>query len=146
MPVFFHSEKTNFSLSKPVVVEEWLYDRISKEKKKQGDINIIFTCNEYLLEINNKYLNHNYFTDVITFDYSKSDVISGDVFISIEQVALNAEEYGETFNRELLRVIIHGVLHLLGYDDKTVTQKNRMREKEDEALKSSVICEDGEII
>jgi rRNA maturation RNase YbeY len=144
VPVSFHSEQTDYSFSSPEIAQEWIHKLILQEKKRPGEINIIFTSNEYLLEINNKYLNHNYFTDVITFDYSESEVISGDVFISVDQVRLNADEYTVTFKQELFRVIIHGILHLLGYNDKTAEERENMRKQENDSLGKLAFDIDGE--
>ncbi len=97
-------------------------------------LSFIFTSNERLRLMNQEFLNHNYFTDVITFDYSEGNTISGDVFISIEQVKLNAERYGVSAEEEQRRVMIHGVLHLMGYGDASDEEKQIMRKKENEAL------------
>jgi len=104
---------------------------IQNEKKTFGDISVIFCSDEYLLKINEQYLGHNFYTDVVTFDYVENSVISGDLFISVDRVAENAEEYDNPFIEELYRVIIHGVLHLLGYKDKTEEEQALMRSKED---------------
>jgi probable rRNA maturation factor len=106
-------------------------DLISKELKNVGDISVILCSDKYLLNINIEYLQHNYFTDIITFNYVDGDVISGDLFISIERVKENSNEYYTSLIKELYRVIFHGVLHLIGYNDKTVDEKKLMREKED---------------
>lgn len=96
-----------------------------------GDINIIFCSDNYILDVNVKYLQHDYFTDIITFDYCEGNILSGDLFISIDSVRENALEYCTDFNEELHRVIVHGVLHLIGYDDHSEQEKKVMREKED---------------
>lgn len=103
---------------------------IKKENFIQGDISIIFCSDEYLLKINEQYLGHNYYTDIVTFDYVENSVISGDLFISLDRVRDNAKELNIAFKEELNRVIIHGVLHLTGYKDKTEAEKKVMREKE----------------
>lgn len=103
---------------------------IANENFVQGDISIIFCSDEYLLKINEQYLGHNYYTDIVTFDYVENSVISGDLFISIDRVRDNAKELNIAFKEELNRVIIHGVLHLTGYKDKTEAEKTVMREKE----------------
>ena len=110
---------------------------IQNEGKTFGDISVIFCSDEYLLKINEQYLDHNYYTDIVTFDYVENAVISGDLFISVDRVAENAEKYGNPFIEELHRVIIHGVLHLVGYNDKTVKEQSLMREKEDFYLKNA---------
>ena len=98
--------------------------------KKLGNINIIFCSDNYILDVNVKYLGHDYFTDIITFDYCVKNILSGDLFISIDTVRDNAEFYKTEFNDELNRVIVHGLLHLIGYDDHTPEEQKIMREKE----------------
>ncbi len=110
---------------------------IQNEEKKFGDISVIFCSDEYLLKINEQYLGHNYYTDIVTFDYVENSVISGDLFVSVDRVAENAEKYGNPFIEELHRVVIHGVLHLVGYKDKTIEEQSLMREKENFYLKNA---------
>jgi len=114
----------------------WLTGVCVSENKFLGDVNIIFCSDEYLLQMNIEHLNHDYFTDVITFDYSEHDNISGDLFISIDRVKENALDFNTIFNHELLRVIVHGVLHLLGYKDKSEEDILLMRSKENFYLES----------
>jgi len=104
---------------------------INNELKIPGDISIIFCSDKYLLDINIEYLDHNYFTDIITFNYVEGNIISGDLFISIDRVKENAIDFNATWLKEVYRVIFHGVLHLVGYNDKTADEKQTMREKED---------------
>lgn len=104
---------------------------INNELKNSGDISIIFCSDKYLLDINIEYLDHNYFTDIITFNYVEGNTISGDLFISIDRVMENAIDFNATWLKEVYRVIFHGVLHLVGYNDKTAVEKQTMREKED---------------
>lgn len=108
---------------------------VTNEKKELGDVSIILCSDEYLLTINEEYLNHTYYTDIITFDYCENSVISGDLFISLERVTDNAVKFQTTFNKELYRVIFHGLLHLVGYKDKTEAEQEKMRRKEDFYLK-----------
>ena len=108
----------------------WLKLVAESEIKKLGNINIIFCSDNYILDVNVKYLGHDYFTDIITFDYCEKDSLSGDLFISIDTVRDNAEFYKTEFNDELNRVIVHGLLHLIGYDDHTPEEQKIMREKE----------------
>lgn len=112
----------------------WISKVIEKEKFTMSDIALIFCNDEYLLKVNQEYLEHDFYTDIITFDYCADGLISGDLFISIERVIDNAEEFNVTFEQELHRVIIHGVLHLCGYLDKTSEEETIMRKKESEAL------------
>ena len=108
----------------------WLKLVAESEIKKLGNINIIFCSDNYILDVNVKYLGHDYFTDIITFDYCVKNILSGDLFISIDTVRDNAEFYKTEFNDELNRVIVHGLLHLIGYDDHTPEEQKIMREKE----------------
>lgn len=108
----------------------WLKLVAESEIKKLGNINIIFCSDNYILDVNVKYLGHDYFTDIITFDYCVKNILSGDLFISIDTVRDNAEFYKTEFNDELYRVIVHGLLHLIGYDDHTPEEQKIMREKE----------------
>lgn len=114
-----------------VNVSSWLESVCNEEMKEVGDINYIFCNDEYLLEINRSYLDHDYYTDVITFDYSEGLCLSGDVFVSVDRVIENAKDFNVSFLIELLRVIVHGILHLAGYKDKLKDDKKLMRFKED---------------
>ncbi len=116
-------------------VAEWITKIINEYSRITGDINYLFCDDSYILEVNKRYLNHNYFTDIITFDYCKSNIISGDLIISIDTVKTNSLLYNTTFTEELLRVIIHGILHLVGFKDHTDDEKKQMRELENKALK-----------
>ena len=108
----------------------WLKLVAESEIKKLGDVNIIFCSDNYILDVNVKYLGHDYFTDIITFDYCENNILSGDLFISIDTVRDNADFYKTEFKDELNRVIVHGLLHLIGYDDHTPEEQKIMREKE----------------
>jgi len=112
-------------------IGNWIKKVIVDEGKKSGEISFIFCSDSYLLEVNKKYLNHDYFTDIITFDYVENNVINGDIFISVDRVRENAIEFKTTFANELNRILIHGVLHLLGYKDKTKKDKSIMTDKEE---------------
>jgi len=118
-------EITEINLNK-----KWLNQVISNEAKEEGDITYIFCDDDYLLEKNIRFLNHNTLTDVITFDYCEGNSVSGDIFISIERVKENSEVFKVDFLTELNRVMVHGLLHLLGYKDKTERESNLMRKKE----------------
>ena len=108
----------------------WLKLVAESEIKRLGDVNIIFCSDPYILSINLQYLGHDYFTDIITFDYCEGNRISGDLFISVDSVRENAVFYGTEFDNELHRVIVHGILHLIGYDDHTEEDIKTMRSKE----------------
>ncbi len=109
----------------------WLEDIILTEGKKPGDINYIFCDDEYLLQVNKEYLHHDYYTDIITFDYVKGKTISGDIFVSLPRIFDNAETLSKDFDSEFFRVLAHGILHLCGYKDKTDEEISEMRNKED---------------
>lgn len=110
---------------------------VNNEKKELGNVSVIFCSDEYLLRINEEYLNHNYYTDIITFDYCENTVISGDLFISLDRITENTDKFRTTFNKELYRVIFHGLLHLVGFKDKTDAEQEKMREKEEFYLKGT---------
>ena len=124
-----------FTLENEAVFSNWLAEVILSENKKEGDINYIFCDDEFLLNINQQYLNHDTLTDIISFDYSIGNELHGDVFISIERVQENAEDFNVAFEEELKRVMAHGVLHYCGYKDKTVEDEKLMRLKEDEKIR-----------
>jgi len=123
--------ETDFFLDKSSKISEWILNTISLENFTLGEINYIFCNDSYLLDINKKYLNHDTFTDIISFDYTIGKQINGDIYISIDRIKENSKLYNTSFNNELLRVMIHGVLHYLGYKDKTTDEKKIMRLKED---------------
>ena len=129
--IYLHTEDIDFTYPDEAVLRQWLDSVARKEGKILGEINIIFCSDEYLLKMNKQYLNHDYYTDVITFDYSDDQIISGDIFISVDRVKDNAQTYNQTFETELNRVIVHGILHLIGYKDKTDAEQKLMRQKED---------------
>lgn len=131
--VIFNYE-TDFQLENESNYEQWIDAVIESEGKESGEINYIFCDDEYLHNINMQYLNHDTLTDIISFDYSIGDLISGDIFVSIERVQDNAKDYEVSFNEELLRVLAHGVLHYCGYKDKTEDEALLMRTKEQEKI------------
>ena len=142
MKVNFFTEDVDFPFKArgiKTLLRSYIKKLIECENKKLGEINIIFCSDEYLIEINKRYLNHDYYTDVITFDYSELPKISGDIFISTDMVHKNAEEYTSSFKQELYRVIFHGVLHLCGYKDKLLNEEKLMREKENYYLELNMI-------
>ncbi len=130
-----YNYETEFELSNESVFSNWISNVIESENKKEGEINYIFCNDEYLLEINQQYLDHDTLTDIISFDYSVGNELHGDIFISIERVLENAEDFKVSFDEELKRVMIHGVLHYCGYKDKTDSDEQLMRAKEDEKMK-----------
>ena len=120
----------SFTLKNKRKIKNWLKDTIVNEKKKVGDINYIFCSKQYLKKMNNDYLSKNYETDVISFDFSKNNKVSGDIYISSETVKKNSIIFNVCFNNELKRVMVHGLLHLLNYNDKSEQELKIMREKE----------------
>ena len=130
-----YNYETDFELTYESAISEWISKVIISENKSEGEINFIFCDDDYLLELNKQHLNHDTLTDVISFDYSLGNELSGDVFISIERVQDNAKDFKVSFAEELNRVMIHGILHYCGYKDKTEEDERLMRNKEDEKLK-----------
>ena len=128
--ISYFTEDIKFELKGKLLNNRWLKMVVGSEVKKMGDLSIIFCSDPYILDINLRYLQHDYFTDIITFDYCEGDTVSGDLFISIDSVRENALFYGASFENELDRVMVHGVLHLLGYDDHTPEEQAVMRAKE----------------
>jgi probable rRNA maturation factor len=114
--------------------KKWLEDIILSEEKKLGEINYIFCDDEYLLKVNQDYLQHDYYTDIITFDYVKGKTISGEIFVSLQRISDNASTLSREYEEELRRVLAHGILHLSGYKDKTEEEEKLMRSKEDHYL------------
>ena len=116
-------------------IEAWLIEVASSYDKKIGNLNYLFCNDEEILRVNREFLRHDYYTDIITFDYSHKDRVAGDIFISVDTVRDNAEEMGVTYDEELIRVIVHGLLHLCGIDDKGAGQREIMEENENAALR-----------
>ena len=132
--IWFHSEAMDYTLRDKRKVREWLLQLISEEGQQPGPITYIFCDDAYLLEMNQQYLEHDTLTDIITFDYTSSEGVSGDIFISLDRVRENASERGLRVRDELHRVMAHGVLHLLGYKDKSPAEQATMTSKEDYSL------------
>ena len=129
--VRYFTEDIKFEFKGKLSNNKWLRLVASSEIRKIGDVNIIFCSDNYILDVNMKYLQHDYFTDIITFDYCEGNVLNGDLFISIDSVKENSEFYKTGFQDELNRVIVHGILHLIGYDDHSEEEIKVMRSKED---------------
>jgi probable rRNA maturation factor len=132
--IFRVDENIDFSLNNESEIKKWIIKILKKENKQAGNISFLFCTDKYLLEINRQFLKHDYYTDIITFDYTEKETIEGEIFISIDRVRENALIYKQPLQQELLRTIIHGILHLCGFKDKTPADKKRMRLKENEAL------------
>lgn len=126
--------ETDFELSNEQAFEDWIAEVIESEDKTEGEINYIFCDDEYLLQKNIEFLNHDTLTDIISFDYTMGKLISGDIFISVERVKDNAADYNVSFEEELKRVMVHGILHYCGYKDKSEDDSALMREKENEKI------------
>ena len=135
MAISFNNQSIAFKFKAKTKIKAWIKTIAEKEKHKLGTINYIFCTDNELVEINIKHLNHNTLTDIITFDYKEGKTINSDIFISIERVLENAEKFKVTFDEEFHRVMIHGILHLCGYKDKTKADAKLMRKKENGALK-----------
>ncbi|MEH6679555.1 MAG: rRNA maturation RNase YbeY [Sediminicola sp.] len=129
----YHFE-TDFELGQLSKYSDWLNGIILSTNFIAGDLNYIFCDDPYLLDINQKYLDHDTYTDIITFDYTEQHILAGDIFISIDRIKENAQNFEVTFQNELLRVMSHGLLHLMGYGDKSVQESLLMREKENECI------------
>ncbi|CCY09374.1 rRNA maturation factor [Porphyromonas sp. HMSC077F02] len=134
MAINYYGEGVTIPAFRRREVNAWIKDVAEEYGYEVGDITYQFCDNERILEINQKYLNHDYYTDIITFDQTRDGLLFADIVISVEMVTSNAEEYGEPFRREFLRVLIHGVLHLCGVDDQTEEQAKEMRQAEENAL------------
>ena len=128
--ISYYFQDTDFKFRDRRKTNEWLKLAAESEIRRIGNISIIFCSDNYVLDINQKYLQHDYFTDIISFDYCEGDRLSGDLFISVDSVRENSVEFGTEFKDELNRVIIHGLLHLVGYDDHTEKDIKLMRSKE----------------
>jgi metalloprotein, YbeY/UPF0054 family len=132
--IIFSAENVKMQNFRKRKISQWIKAVAEKFNKRVGEISYIFCTDSKILEINIEYLNHDYYTDIITFDYSENDVISGDIFISVDTVSSNAKKYGEAYEKELNRVIIHGILHLCGIDDKAKGARDIMEKHENDAL------------
>lgn len=135
MSITFCVENVEFDLPEKLKIKKWISEVIKKQNKVLGSINYLFTNDENVLKTNIEFLNHDTYTDIITFDYVEGSNISGDIMISIDRVRDNASQFSVPFEQELHRVVIHGVLHLLGQGDKTPDEAKEMRRKEEEALR-----------
>ncbi len=134
MPIRFFYEEIPFKIKNPRKITAWIKECAKKEKRNSGEISFIFCSDSYLLSLNQIFLHHETFTDIITFDFSIDKAIGGEIYISIDRVTENAIKFACPFEEELKRVMIHGVLHLIGYKDKNPTEKAQMRKKEDAYL------------
>ena len=134
MAITFSTQDVAFNLKNKMAIKKWIASLIKSHGKKVGEIGYMFCSDNYLIEVNRSYLNHDTYTDIITFDYVEGDLVSGDIMISIDRVKENAVTFNTSFENELHRVIIHGVLHLLGQGDKTKDEAAMMRKREAEAL------------
>lgn len=134
MAITYHNDGVSLPSLKRRETSGWIKEVVSSFGKKTGDIAYIFCSDEKILEINNQYLQHDYYTDIITFDYAEGDIVSGDIFISLDTVRSNSEKFNTIFEDELNRIIIHGVLHLCGINDKSTEERENMTKNENQAL------------
>lgn len=132
--ISFENEDVELKLKNKLILKKWIKQVAESYGFKTGDLTYIFCSDEKILEVNRQYLQHDYYTDIITFDYDEDCVVSGDMFISVDTVRTNAEQYAPSFDDEMHRVIIHGVLHLCGLKDKAPDDEKRMRAAEEKAL------------
>ena len=135
MAILFHNQHIEFKPEQVTKLRSWVKKILVQEKRTAGDINFVFTTDEDLLKVNRQFLKHDTYTDIVTFDYSEGKKVSADIMISVDRVEENARKLKVTFREELRRVMIHGILHLCGYKDKSKADKELMRKKEDLALK-----------
>ena len=138
--ISYHSQNIAFPCISKSKTTHWIKTTAQQYGKKIGNIAVIFCSDECILKINREFLQHDYYTDIITFDYSEGNIISGELYISLDTVKTNAEKFGESFEKELHRVIIHGILHLCGQNDQTPEEQAEMRKKEETAIKSHFSC------
>ena len=130
--IYFFNENINFLLKKKKIIRNWLTNVIEYEDNRIGNINIILCNDDFLFRLNQQYLQHNTYTDIITFDLSEeAESVEGDIYISLDRAKENAKKFNQTLDSELSRLMVHGLLHLMGYTDKTKVQKKMMTEKED---------------
>ncbi len=134
MAILFHIENPSFTLKNKTALKAWIKEVAQREQKKPGNINYVFVSDERLYEMNVQFLNHKTYTDIITFDYTENDRIEGDIYISTDRVKENAIKFKSNEITELHRVIIHGVLHLCGYKDKSEKDAKKMRQMEERSL------------
>lgn len=132
--ISFENEDVELKLKNKLILKKWIKQVAESYGYKTGDLTYIFCSDEKILEVNRQYLQHDYYTDIITFDYDEDGVVSGDMFISVDTVRTNAEQYAPSFDDEMHRVIIHGVLHLCGLKDKAPDDEKKMRAAEEKAL------------
>ena len=132
--ITYHTEGVDMPHINTVLIPQWIEQVAAKYNRKAGDLAYIFCSDEYILDVNRTYLKHDYFTDIITFDYCKGNLISGDLFISLDTVKSNSEQFHTPYKEELHRTIIHGILHLCGINDKGPGEREIMEQAENEAL------------
>jgi len=135
----FYNQEIDFRLKEKAKIRRWISQVVENECKTIGEISYVFCTDTYLLDINQQYLKHNTYTDIVTFDYTEEGKINGDLFISVERVTENAQRFSVNFEHELKRVLVHGILHLCGYKDKSEEDEKVMRAREDYYLSLQTI-------
>jgi rRNA maturation RNase YbeY len=129
--ISFHNEGVGTKTPSKRLLKAWIKEFVSNHGKKVGELAVVFCDDEKILEVNRNFLQHDYYTDIITFDYCEGDIVSGDIYISVERVAENAQIHKVDYSTELLRVLSHGILHLIGFQDKSPKNKKEMTQNED---------------
>ena len=137
MAIHFHEKEVSAGIKNKNLLKKWLKDLIAREHARPGQINVIFTSDSHVLELNKNFLSRDYLTDILTFDYSDNQYVAGDLYISIPRVKENSTIFNVRFKMELKRVIVHGILHMLGYEDNTEKEKKLMRQMEEHYLLNS---------
>lgn len=132
--IYFYNEDVDLQLKDKLVLKQWIKKVVQSYGFKVGNLSYIFCSDDKIIEVNRQFLQHDYYTDIITFDYDEAGFVSGDMYISVDTVMTNSQKYAPSFKRELHRVIIHGVLHLCGLKDKQPDDEQKMRKAEDQAL------------
>ncbi|MBQ2321775.1 MAG: rRNA maturation RNase YbeY [Bacteroidales bacterium] len=132
--IYFYNEGVDLQLKDKLVLKQWIKKVVQSYGLKVGNLSYIFCSDDKIIEVNRQFLQHDYYTDIITFDYDEDGVVSGDMYISVDTVMTNSQKFAPSFERELHRVIIHGVLHLCGLKDKQPDEEQKMRQAEDNAL------------
>ena len=139
-PINFYNADTTYSLKNKTKIKCWILDEVKSHEKEIEELNIILCSDPYLLNVNIEFLNHRYYTDIITFDNGYNNILNGEIYLSVDRIKENAKSFSTNLFDEFLRVIIHGVWHLVGFSDSSPEEKKTMRAKEDQSLKNYYSC------